>query len=444
MGNRVRNESIDLRYVNQSRAVVQTKALTSFRNGSDNPKWKANVSAGTSATNVLDAGMQEHIWGRSDGKAEIRYWNPIFGPLGAPVAMGYEWVTGVVSNNLPVLTYNSTDFSSSGVSISADNRALIRIYKDIRAAVTRMDGGTALGELGETIRMIKRPAQALRSGVSRYFKTIENRVQKMRRGRKSSPLSKRKFLRDVSEMIAGTYLESVFGWRPFLNDLKDASSTLLQWTTESEYDRRDRARGHGFSEKLQAIILSQISPTDAFMLAWQKRQLILQSRVIYLCGLKAQIQAPFGSFKRLAQMAGVSTLQDFVPTAWELIPWSFVVDYFTNIGDVLTSVCTDKANVTWVQRTQIDKYVDTLFSWVDWPGTKSSISNSGQKLIASSGGDLGYAFGITSHVSRYPLTAVQLGYPSFEWKLPAADSAQWINLGALALQMRGVLNVIHK
>lgn len=42
------------------------------------------------------------------------------------------------------------------------------------------------------------------------------------------------------------------------------------------------------------------------------------------------------------------TIQEFVPTVWELIPYSFVVDYFTNIGDVVNYAYS--ANLNWVYK----------------------------------------------------------------------------------------------
>jgi hypothetical protein len=47
------------------------------------------------------------------------------------------------------------------------------------------------------------------------------------------------------------------------------------------------------------------------------------------------------------------TPKDFIPAAWELLPWSFLADYFTNIGDILSSVTVSTTGLAYVNRTEI-------------------------------------------------------------------------------------------
>jgi hypothetical protein len=42
---------------------------------------------------------------------------------------------------------------------------------------------------------------------------------------------------------------------------------------------------------------------------------------------------------------------DVIPAAYELVPYSFVVDYFTNLGDVLEALCFNRSSVAWVSQT---------------------------------------------------------------------------------------------
>jgi hypothetical protein len=41
------------------------------------------------------------------------------------------------------------------------------------------------------------------------------------------------------------------------------------------------------------------------------------------------------------------TIPDFVPTAWDLLPFSWLVDMFTNVGDILRALCFIRSNLAW-------------------------------------------------------------------------------------------------
>jgi hypothetical protein len=45
--------------------------------------------------------------------------------------------------------------------------------------------------------------------------------------------------------------------------------------------------------------------------------------------------------------------QNFIPAAWELLPWSFLADYFTNIGDILTASIVSTKHLAYTNRTEI-------------------------------------------------------------------------------------------
>jgi hypothetical protein len=47
------------------------------------------------------------------------------------------------------------------------------------------------------------------------------------------------------------------------------------------------------------------------------------------------------------------SMREFIPTAWELLPWSFLVDYFADVGGFLDASTTDTSGVTWLCGTSV-------------------------------------------------------------------------------------------
>lgn len=62
-----------------------------------------------------------------------------------------------------------------------------------------------------------------------------------------------------------------------------------------------------------------------------------------------KVRLPVDQFPRIQSLFGFSQM-DVLPTVWELIPWSFLADYFSNIGNVLAAWSFDQASLEWVNK----------------------------------------------------------------------------------------------
>jgi hypothetical protein len=113
---------------------------------------------------------------------------------------------------------------------------------------------------------------------------------------------------------------------------------------------------------------------------------------------------------------------------WEWIPYSFLIDYFTNIGTLISlhSVCT--SNVLWTQRTA---YLERETELAEFSKGKTLLTL--QKLCIA---------------EDIPLQAPELAYKAvlinrnlvgtpdhnatpLRFKLPGVGSMRWLNIGAL-------------
>jgi hypothetical protein len=111
---------------------------------------------------------------------------------------------------------------------------------------------------------------------------------------------------------------------------------------------------------------------------------------------------------------------------WELIPYSFLVDYFTNIGDILTSWSYRFIGLDWASQTvrRVGSR-ETANQRLTFDPSFVNSHNRGAYTI-SPGSTL---FRKTSFV-RTP--SVTLGVPSLELQVPGRWS-QWVNILALGL-----------
>jgi len=127
---------------------------------------------------------------------------------------------------------------------------------------------------------------------------------------------------------------------------------------------------------------------------------------------------------------------EFLPTAWELLPWSFLADYFSNIGDCLTawSTVTDKVEVAYINRTIVQKTVFHGACVEDVAGTDSR--NSGWKRT------LGIVTGGSSDTTR---KVVQRGIGQGNPPLPTFQLNTNLGAGQLAniAALLGQANALH-
>lgn len=396
-------------YVNGTN--VQTYTCNNFRTGSEDPDWKQKVRDGVDATGGLTAQKMELIYSLSPkvllvdkGPNGIWALDPLITEVSGRIA------------EPAIINWNVNDYTS--ILGSVDNRALVKLYQDIQARDTAASGGTFLGELRETIKMIRKPAEAFRKGLDAYMNDVKDIVRgKVRITRRFNKY------KEISKTLSGLWLEYAFGWKPLVQDIADLASVFGR--NSDMFARRSHARGHAYKEELISTLQNDITFSNTLVFNRPEKH-IKSVRVIYRAGLESTPTAPFGSFERLTELAGFRWNQ-FVPTVWNLLPYSFLVDYFTNIGDVLECTAVDRRAIKWVNRTVIYrryKYVETYVN--QYESTKSR-----PQYRTVSGNGYGYALSSFSRVER---ASTGVRFPTLEFRMPAVDSAKWINIAALIVQ----------
>lgn len=299
---------------------------------------------------------------------------------------------------------------------AADNVALTNFVKKARAAQRTLQGGVVLAEIRDTIRLVKRPLKSLRDYTSKRISELEK--VRTRRRIKVSDLTRRR--RDALRAVSGQWLETSFGMIPFVSDINDAASLLWEVATQSKHATKP-VRGVG-SQSIEED--GGVQSSGAGFLYDGMAQFRLKGTVSVRYYGQVKVEIPqISNPSSLLQGAGL-TLTDFVPTLYEAMPWSFLIDYFSNVGEILEAFTFARSNLAWVSRGTLNE-VSSFYT--DLRPVNTNYSSGNYSRISS--GTPGYVMWTKRTINR----AVYDGdlIPSLEFSLPGKNSLKWLNIAAL-------------
>jgi len=283
-----------------------------YRHGSTAPDWRRRIQQGVSATTQLVAAKTIYEFTAGEVSATYAESHP---------TLAKEWrVTGVLT---PEAYHVLPPAYAPEVAFDAAKRRFIGQCLDLRRQVM---SGVVLGELQKTLHLLRNPALSLIQEIRTYLtraKTLE------RRGSTASR----------TKALANLYLEANFGWQPLLYDIAGAIRALDEIRAKRPFEIR-KVRGTG--KQNSAISDSRTASYTCGLLL-----------VDYIATTKVNVSYKIVGGYRV-DSANTGPLQslgltpaDFVPTLWELMPWSFVADYFTNIGAIIDAYSYVTGNIAW-------------------------------------------------------------------------------------------------
>ena len=161
------------------------------------------------------------------------------------------------------------------------------------------------------------------------------------------------YMKDFRRMIAGDYLNLMFGWIPALTDIRKVVTTTYNKSKTLTQLARDngkpiRRRGPISSDSASETIVTTGSgfppdlmpPINAihFVGNW-KKTVTIQVQERYWFSARFRYYIPdFGSLawskRTIARLYGLNPSPELV---WNLIPWSWAIDWFTNIGSTMSN-----------------------------------------------------------------------------------------------------------
>lgn len=310
-------------------------------------------------------------------------------------------------------TWPSAPAVAPAVTNEIDDLAKTRIFQQIRAQQTAFTSLTFLGELGSTISMIRNPAAALRKNVSIYMQTLQKRLNSVQRVKKH----KKRYVFDLRKVAAETWLEAQMGWLPLISDIRNAVEALERLS--GGVTPRTRFTAMAKDQPTYSRTVTNIALPIGILNGTREEIISIENSVRYVVGWRAKIDVSHGADLRLF---GLNWAE--VPiTVYELIPFSFLLDYFVNLGKVIEAVCTATDEIVFTCRTERR---ESSRSYIVYTDSKRVRSNTTYDILSCSCVPEMRTLRDFS-VTRRKAT---LTVPSLHLSLPQHTS-QWLNIGAL-------------
>lgn len=361
--------------------------------GSDIPGWKTNIAEGVSATTSLVGEKRTLTW------FPVEYFR--FGNGGTPyvspcVTYRYEGVSNSANavNNLPSAVMNP----------AAEGTAARAFLKSFLKERVHFRGGSVLAEFTDTLRMLKNPVQSVYKSTS----TFVGRVGRLKRVYEVDPVR-------YGDLLSGLWLNWSFGVKPLLSDVNEVSKALENLSSNLGSVDTTRITGSGKVRTFLGSDLATVAPSGSFR---QYIRRTLDESVNYTGAIRCR---PPG-FSAIAESFGF-TFEDIAPAVWEAVPWSFLVDYFVNVGEKLDSIRLVTADISWLKRTYKNQVIhggQSPFRWTTFPGTTESCKGGLWRATAE-------------RVTRQDVTGY-VPYPPWTFNLPGDNwsFSRWLNVGALS------------
>jgi hypothetical protein len=363
------------------------------------PEWKNIIKRGGNATTTASGSIATLDPGFLDCSATVGAVDPnnhthaTYGVIGIPRPL--HWRS--VEQSVP-----------SDVIAEVTNRCIRKFLEASDNARTSIEAGQDIGEWKETLHALIHPMQSLRdftfshlSKVLKLTKTVKHKAK-------------------LSKMVADTWLEFKFGWNPLAADIGDAYAALT--------NNRNHVDVQPIRASAKGTFTDYEEPTNTVH-SISIGRIVVRTRVTgsYYVTMKGAIRtgAVNGSIGT-AQLLQLDA-EHFVPTIWDLLPYSWIADYFTNIGDTIRSLSYNFGNLAWGMRTIRTEH---QYNW-SFSMLLDNLNPAVIYLISREDTTVNPSGSVTSF-QRVPLSPSDL-IPQFRVSLPLGSLKPWENMAALLL-----------
>lgn len=389
--------------------LYQATWIDSVTFGDNLKGWRELLRRGMSATTSMSGNKISAKYTPGYGRYEISKQDLLPTSVYLVEPIGHHLITGMVPGGDPS-TISET---------KADAEAMGKFLRRVRDKQVAFQGGVFLGELGETLAMIRNPAKGLRGLVDEAHSVLSN----VRRLGFRNSLSRTR----VTEQLADAWLELQFGWKPLLRDIGDGCNALSQM----------KARNRPVTVRVTASHTTETVSSEgdtvhnvSNIAIWRHTgATVNRCMVIYRGALRLEAMSE-AEMRR--DLLGFNP-SNFLPTIYQLIPWSFLIDYFSNVGDIVEGWSQLGTRLAWCNKTtrkEIELTKRSFSNFQQWNEDKPFVNPPTLVKLTFSP-----AISVVTNTVVTRTNYTQAMVPAFVLRVPSFGSLRWLNIAALVAGM---------
>jgi hypothetical protein len=327
---------------------------------------------------------------------------------------------------LPVTTINTLNANTNGLVAAAQARATAQAYKSIANYQSVFSGQVFAGELREVLDLVRNPFAKSAKLTDSFLRTLSADGLKLRQhhqfGTKAKLISRNagKNLTNLSKSVADSWLEYSFAISPLIKDV----AGLITLAADIA-DKRDHETIRAYGKSESASSRESVSGGPGYSINYTEDTVNRVENIIR-CGMTARfIDTLRAKNSTNPWIDSVDDFQNLPVTAWELMPFSFLVDYFVNVQDILQSAIVSQSGIAYTSNSLIRTTEIVQRSGKIVPGSLHPYVIECTPVAPRI---------VTSGVRSVTRTATLLGIPPLVFSLPGSN-VRYANIAALLTKL---------
>jgi hypothetical protein len=227
-------------------------------------------------------------------------------------------------------------FTYDPLSDECGNIALSKLVSSLQDIRTQWNMCVSLGEAKETAVHLARTASRLFHGFNSFRKGDIVGAYKHLAGRKPVPVRKERTHRrlkrrakdgSLQDDVSSGWMEFSYAWMPLISDIDSAARYIAEKQIKSRFSVYQVSRKHAMELDQKKVLTSDYGINSYDLTHYNH----------FECNVKLSYEV-VPNFLWTANTLDELGFKDPASLVWELLPLSFVVDWFINVGQVLESL----------------------------------------------------------------------------------------------------------